>query len=365
MFEQQHAAPSTVMVVDDNPINITVIARALKDEFEVVSAESGEQALEKCRAANPPDLIILDVMMPGIDGYEVMSQLRQDPKLREIPVIFITALGEFGNEKQGLDLGATDYLTKPVSPALVRLRVRNQILLKKARDVLNERNAQLEREVRSRTRQLQAVQNATLIALASLAETRDDDTGYHIQRTQRYVQAIVNRAVEKGLYPEVLDEAAADVITKTAPLHDIGKVGIPDRILLKPGKLDQAEFETMKNHCVLGFRTIERALRELEHGSEFLRIAAEVALSHHERWDGTGYPQGLSGEAIPVSARIMAIADVYDALSSVRVYKPAYRHVESLQMMREGRGTSFDPVLLDCFLELEADISAIAHTLGD
>lgn len=357
MEHTTNSATGVVLVVDDTPVNVTVIDRALAPEFEVWPAYSGREALDRCAGDRKPDLIILDVMMPDMDGYEVCATLKNDPATRDIPVMFVTALGEYGHEKQGLDLGATDYITKPVSPALVRLRVRNQLMLKRARDVLNERNAELEREVQKRTRQILAVQNATLIALASLAETRDDDTGHHIKRTQMYVRTIVERALRDGAYTEALADGAGDMIVKTAPLHDIGKVGIPDRILLKPGKLDPHEFEIMKTHCLLGFKAIERARAELETGSEFLDMAGKIALSHHERWDGGGYPHQLAGERIPLAARIMAIADVYDALSSPRVYKPAFDHPTSIGIMEEGRGTFFDPVLLDCFLS-EADIAA-------
>jgi putative two-component system response regulator len=258
-----------------------------------------------------------------------------------------------------------DYITKPISPPTVLARVRTQLQNKAHADFLRDQNAWLEAEVGRRTREITAIQDVTILAMASLAETRDSDTGNHIRRTQLYVRALAEKLKSHPRFGYYLSDAMVEVLYKSAPLHDIGKVGVPDRILLKPGKLTAEEFEVMKTHTTLGRDAIEQAERQLGTPVEFLKLAKEIALSHQEKWDGSGYPEGLAGEDIPISARLMAIADVYDALISRRVYKDGLSHERAVQIIRDGRGVHFDPDMVDAFLELADDFRAIATRFGD
>jgi putative two-component system response regulator len=355
----------TILVVDDTPDNLSLMSGLLRGEYKVKLAPNGERALQIAAAESKPDLILLDVMMPDLDGYEVLRRLRADPATRAIPVIFLTAMTGENDEKTGLDLGAVDYITKPVNPAITLARVRNHLQLKLARDLLHDHNQHLEREVQKRTREVVAMQDVTIRAMASLAETRDNETGNHIRRTQHYVMAL---ALKLQNHPRFCDELTDETIAlmfKSAPLHDIGKVGIPDRILLKPARLTAEEFEIMKTHAALGRDAIVAAEQDLGQSNPFLRYAKEITYSHQEKWDGTGYPEGLAGDAIPLSARLMAVADVYDALISQRVYKPAYSHDESVAIILEGRGKHFDPDMVDAFAELAEDFRQIAARFAD
>jgi putative two-component system response regulator len=332
--------------------------------FRVESATNGEDGIAKARSLTP-DLILLDIMMPGIDGYEVCRRLKQDPVTADIPVIFLTAKTEVEDEQMGFDVGCVDYITKPISPPIVLARVKTHLLLKSARDFLKDQNAFLEAEVARRTREVQVIQDVTIMAMGSLAETRDNETGNHIRRTQHYVKALAERLRKNPNYAQVLDDATIEMLHKSAPLHDIGKVGIPDHILLKPGKLTPEEFEIMKTHTTLGRDAILAAERLIQTPSTFLRYAREIAYSHQEKWDGSGYPEGLAGPLIPLSARLMALADVYDALISKRVYKPAFPHEKAIQIIREGRGQHFDPDIVDAFLEVIPQFARIAATFVD
>jgi len=355
----------TVLVVDDTPANLSMMSGLLEDLYQVKVAPSGERALKIARSGSPPDLILLDIMMPGMDGYAVCSQLKSDPLTRDIPVIFLSALNEAIDEEMGLALGAVDYITKPISPPIVLARVRSQMLLKASADFLRNQNAFLEQEVARRTEEIRAVQDATILMLSSLAETRDNETGNHILRTQRYVRVLAEQLRGHPRFAAFLDEATIELLYKSAPLHDIGKVGIPDRILLKPGRLEPAEFEIMKTHTTLGRDAIEHAERRLGRPVPLLAFAKEIAYSHQEKWDGSGYPQGLAGDAIPISARLMAVADVYDALISQRVYKPAMPHEQAVAIIADGRGTHFDPDIVDAFLAVQAQCHGIAQLYAD
>jgi putative two-component system response regulator len=291
----------------------------------------------------------------------VLRELRADTPTRDIQEIFLTAMSSVEEERRGLELGAVDYITKPISPPLVQSRVRNHLQLKAARDFLKYKSEFLEREVQRRTREVTMIQEVTIRALASLAETRDNDTGNHILRTQHYVKLLAQKLARHPRFAAFLTEGTIDLLFKSAPLHDIGKIGIPDRILLKAGKLTPDEFEIMKMHTTLGGNAIANA--ELAIGEEigFLRYAKEIAYSHQEWWDGSGYPKGLKGDEIPISARLMAVADVYDALINKRVYKRAISHEEAVQVIREGRGTHFDPDIVDAFLGCADGIREIAN----
>ncbi len=355
----------TILIVDDTPDNIMLLSRLLKDKYNTKVATNGTTALTI--AANSPDLdlILLDVMMPDVDGYETCRQLKANPATADIPVIFLTAKGLVEDEAMGLTMGAVDYLTKPISPPILFARVATQLTLKNARELLQNQNENLEKKVKERTQQLSLMQDATIMAMATMAETRDNETGNHIRRTQNYVQALARELAPHPRFASVLTEKNIELLFKCAPLHDIGKVGIPDRILLKPGKLDSDEFEIMKLHTVYGRDTIMIVEKFIGGSNDFLTFAREIAHSHQEKWDGSGYPENLVGEAIPVSARLMAVADVYDALISKRVYKPAFSHQEAMDIMKKGRGTHFDPDILDAFFAIESKFAQIAAEFRD
>ncbi|MFV3369548.1 HD domain-containing phosphohydrolase [Pseudomonas sp. NY15435] len=355
----------TILIVDDAPENLTLLSELLKLLYRVKAARTGEKALQIAQSDEPPDLILLDVMMPGIDGFEVCRRLRGEARTRHIPVIFITAQGAADDEIRGLELGAVDYLTKPINPPTVLMRVDNQLRIKAAADFLRDQNDFLEQEVQRRTRELAAIQDVTIIAMASLAETRDNETGNHIRRTQHYVRTLAEHLQQHPRFAADLDEETRQLLFKSAPLHDIGKVGIPDYILLKPGRLTTDEFEVMKTHTTLGLDALEKAEERLGMDVPFLRLAKQIAYGHHEKWDGSGYPQGLAGDAIPLSARLMAVADVYDALISRRIYKNAMPHEAAVEHIRSQRGLHFDPDVVDAFLTLQDEFRRIAEQFGD
>jgi len=354
-----------ILAVDDTPDNLTLIAEVLKPHYAVKVAINGEKALKIVRAEAPPDLILLDVMMPGLTGYDVCRQLKEDPATRDIPIIFLTAMAAEKDEKRGLDLGAVDYITKPISPSIVLARVKNHLQIKAAADFLRDKNAYLEQEVTKRGRELAAIQDVTILAMASLAETRDNETGNHIRRTQHYVRILAERLSAHPRFRSYLTSAQIDTLFKSAPLHDIGKVGIPDRILLKPGRFTPEEFEIMKTHTTLGYEAIASAEGQLGMPVGFLTCAKEIALSHQEKWDGTGYPAGLAGDAIPASARLMAVADVYDALISRRVYKEGMSHEQAVGIIESGKGKHFDPDIVGAFVAVADEFKAIARRFSD
>ena len=355
----------TILVVDDTPDNLALMMELLKDEYTVKLANNGERALKLTAMTPHPDLILLDIMMPGLDGYEVCQKLKADPLTRDIPVVFLTAKSSVDDEKRGLEIGAVDYITKPISPPIVLARVKIHLALKAQADFLRDKSEFLETEVSRRTREVMAIQDVTILTMASLAETRDSDTGNHIRRTQYYVKALAQHLSKHAKFATRLTDSYIQMLFKSAPLHDIGKVGIPDRILLKPGRFEPAEFEIMKTHTTLGRDAIEHAEKQLGMHVEFLSMAKEIALSHQEKWDGSGYPQGLAGEAIPLSARLMAVADVYDALISRRVYKEGMPHDKAVSIIQEGRGSHFDPDLVDAFVALQQEFRDIAAQFAD
>ena len=352
---------ATLLVVDDNPDNVALLGDLLQADYRVLAATSGQRALEIARSQPRPDLILLDVMMPGMDGYAVLASLLEDARTRDIPVIFITAMNATRDEEHGLEQGAVDYITKPIRPAIVLARVRTQLEVKRARDWLANQNAFLEEEVARRMAENQIIQDVSINALGCLAEMRDPETGDHIRRTQGYVQALARHLQGHPRFAPILSEQFIPLLTKSAPLHDIGKVGIPDHILQKPGKLTAEEWAIMQTHARLGAEAIERAERDAEKPVAFLALAREIAHWHHEKWDGSGYPDGLAGEAIPVSARLMALADVFDALISARVYKAPMSFEQARAIIVEGRGAHFDPDVADAFNAILNEFTAIAE----
>lgn len=353
-----------ILAVDDNIENRVLISALLKREHKVMLATGGQQALDIAKAKRP-DLILLDIMMPEMDGYEVCERLKADPQLAEIPVIFLTAKSQIEDEQRGFEVGAVDYILKPISPPILSSRVNTHLKLAQAKEVLARQNEILEEKVKQRTRELEQLQDATMSAMASLAETRDNETGNHIRRTQHYIKALAEQLVAMGHYQDILTPAVIELYYKSAPLHDIGKVGIPDQVLLKPGKLTDEEFTTMKTHAAIGQTVIEIVEDSLDFESDFLKVGKEIASGHHEKWDGSGYPNGLSGEAIPLSARLMAVADVYDALISHRVYKPGFSHEKAVSIITEGAGQHFDPLIVEVFLSIESRFAQIAREFSD
>lgn len=367
----------TILIVDDEPTNLSVLNQILSPFYRIRAANSGQRALQVAASDPSPDLILLDVMMPQLDGYQVLAQLQQTAATAEIPVIFVTALGDESDEERGLKLGAVDYISKPIKQSIVLARVRNHLELKQSRDRLKSQNAWLESEVERRLHEIQLIQDVSLCALAELAETRDNETGNHILRTQAFVELLARQLRKNGPYQDELNSYQIGLITKAAPLHDIGKVGIPDSILLKPGRLSQEEFEIMKTHARIGGEAIDHAMSKaiLVQGNsedelakeplEFLKTAQVIATSHHERWDGAGYPDGLATTDIPLAARIMAVADVFDALINRRVYKPAMSVEKASAIIRDGSGSQFDPEVVNAFFESLSDFETVAKRFAD
>jgi putative two-component system response regulator len=364
------AGGGLLLVVDDNENNRDMLSRRLRRlGYEVRTAENGEMALEMM-GSDGFDLVLLDVMMPGMDGHEVLRRLKSDAGTRHVPVIMISALNEIESIVRGIELGAEDYLPKPFNPVLLKARVGACLEKKRLRDRevvhlrrIEEYNLHLEELVKEQVKDISRAQMGTIFALSNLAESRDPETGAHLARVQEYCRLLATRMGEAAAYGRQITPDFVETLVAASPLHDIGKVGIPDRILLKPGRLDEEEFAVMKTHTLLGAATL-RAVDEKHPGNGFIRLGIEIVESHHEKWDGTGYPHGLAGEAIPLSARIMALADVYDALRSRRCYKPAYSHEESRGIILENRGRHFEPGVVDCFLECETEFEAVWRDLG-
>lgn len=327
----------TVLVVDDTPENIDVLVGTLKDNYHVKAAINGEMAL-KIVETSPPDIILLDIMMPGIDGYEVCRRLKADYTTRHIPVIFITAKIGVEDEIMGLELGAVDYITKPISPPIVKARVQTHL-------ALYDQNRELDRKVHVKTEQLHETRLQIIQRLGRAAEYKDNETGMHVIRMSHYARIL---GLAAGM-----SESEADMLMNAAPMHDIGKIGIPDSILRKPGKLDEEEFEIMKRHCEIGAEILG------DDTSELLQLAKVVAMTHHEKWNGFGYPHGLSGEDIPRVGRIVAIADVFDALTSVRPYKEAWSVDRAVGLLESSAGEHFDPQLVPIFISALPEVLVV------
>ena len=369
-----------LVALDDQPDNLLVLEACLSDDFDLKCFTQADKFFEFLAGESVPELILLDVVMPGMDGFSVCRQLKSEPRLREVPVIFLTSSNTSEDEVKALAIGAADFVHKPISAPVVLARVTSHLALHQAREMLRQQNETLEKLVEERTEKIReqslellqrseqvvAAQSATISAFCSLVEARDNETGHHIRRTQYYVFALCNALRQHPRFAEELTPENVHLIFGSAPLHDIGKVGIPDRILLKPGKLDADEWKIMMTHVNLGEQAIAAA--EIDAGGEatsFLRFAREIALSHHEKWDGSGYPQGLKGEQIPVSARLMAVADVYDALISERCYKPAFSHEKAMSILAEDNGRHFDPDVLAATLEIAGEFKEIAERFKD
>jgi len=355
----------TILIVDDMPENLGVLFELLRPAYRVRGANSGIEALRVAIEKPVPDLILLDVVMPGMGGLEVFQHLRANPVTRDIPVIFVTAMDHMEDEMHGLEVGAVDYIVKPLRPPVVLARIHTQIELKRARDRLRDQNSILEAEVARRMHENDLTQLVTIRALAHLAEMRDPETGNHIHRTQRYVHVLASRLRNYPRFADFLTDRTIDLLVRSAPLHDIGKVGIPDQILQKPGKLTADEWKVMQTHAKLGSDAIQMAEKDADRPVAFLTLAKEIAHWHHEKWDGSGYPDGLAGDAIPVSARLMALADVFDALISARVYKQPLPLAEAREIIIAQRGRHFDPDIVDAFVAEFEQFRGIAERHRD
>lgn len=353
----------TIMIIDDEPINLDYFRAVLgKQGYHVLTFPRGELAL-KSAAKSPPDLILLDIRLPDIDGFEVCGRLKDDPVLREIPVIFMSALQGTQEKVKAFDVGGADYLTKPFPWQEILARIENHLKLRQQSLDLERQNINLEMRVQCSDKELLQAQLSTIHALAELVESRDVETRGHIDRTSSYCGALASKMMKLPAYSAVIDKDFVRNIQHASPLHDIGKFGIPDSILLKPGKLDSEEFEIMKTHVLIGERTLAKALKQYP-GNGFLRMGREIARSHHEKWDGTGYPDGLTKDSIPVSARIMALSDVYDALRSDRPYKSGLSHQKSREIILEGSGSHFDPGVVEAFTAIEDEFRVIHDECG-
>ncbi|MBM6550918.1 response regulator [Marinomonas ostreistagni] len=344
MTDIQDAHKATLLVVDDTPENIDVLAASLRDEYSIKVALSGARALTIAQSAHKPDLILLDVMMPEMDGYEVCRRLKADPATANIPIIFVTAKHDIRDEERGFEMGAADYIIKPVSPPLVRARIRTQL-------ALYDQNRQLAAKVRERTKALQESQLRIIHHLGRAVEYKDNETGAHVIRMSYITKLIAEHCVS--------DSEWIDRVFHAAPMHDVGKIGIADAILLKPGKLDPEEWEVMKKHTIFGAEILS-----VEH-DPLLEMAKTIALTHHEKWDGSGYPYGLSGEDIPLEGRIVALADVIDALLSKRPYKEPWSKEQAEQFLATQAGLHFDPKLVEITLPLMPEVHAIRARYPD
>ena len=355
---------ASILVIDDTPANLSLLNQLLRTHYRVRLANSGARGLELASSA-PPDLILLDIMMPDMDGYEVFRRLKALPETAGVPIIFLTAKVGAEDEEFGLAMGAVDFIHKPIAPSVVLARVRIHLQIKTWQTFLEDKSAWLQAEVERRVNEVVHLQEASIRVMVSLAEFRDECTGNHIRRTQDYVRLLAEYLSKQDRDRDALTPEKIDQIAKASPLHDIGKIAIPDHILLKAGKHTPEEFEIMKTHSVKGESMLLQSQRELGDENLMLLFAGQIARSHHERWDGNGYPDGLAGESIPLPARLMAVADVYDALRSRRPYKPAFSHSEAVDILLEGRGKHFDPLLIDAFVALESTFLEIAIKLAD
>ncbi|MBF0472152.1 MAG: two-component system response regulator [Nitrospirae bacterium] len=335
---KQIAVKQTILVVDDMPDNIELLTEVLNPYYRTKIATNGEKALKIAFSSSKPDLILLDIMMPGISGYDVCQKLKDNPDTRNVPVIFVTAMNEVTDEKKGLEMGAVDYITKPISPAIVLARVKTHL-------ALYDQTRMLEHMVEQRTAELEKTRRQIIRRLGRASEFKDNETGNHVIRMSHYARLI---AAAMGKSDEFVD-----ILFNAAPMHDVGKIGIPDNVLLKPGKLDEEQWKIMRTHPKMGAEIIGT------HSDELLKTAQIVSLTHHEKWDGSGYPNQLKGEEIPLMGRIIAIADVFDALTSDRPYKRAWTIEDAVRIIEEGAGTHFDPGLIAPFKSVLPDMIKI------
>ena len=352
---------ASILIVDSSSDNLALMEQLLQERYYVLLARTGSEAIRLAQLAPQPDLMLLDTSLPDMDGFMVYNEIKCNFLTAALPVIFLTTAGAPDEERRAMRDGAADVISIPLNPELLRARVNTHVALKVAHAKLRDQQRHVAHLVAERTRETVHLQDATVIAMASLAESRDQDTGNHIRRTQHYVAALARELRFHQRHAAELTDENIALLFKAAPLHDIGKVGVSDAILLKPGKLSADEFEQMKLHTVYGRDAIIGVEKTLGGSNQFLRYAKEITYSHQEHWDGSGYPQGLAGAAIPLSARLMTVADVYDALISARPYRPAFTHETALELIRQGSGEHFDPDVVDAMLAVEEKFKAISH----
>ncbi|ABF40905.1 response regulator receiver modulated metal dependent phosphohydrolase [Candidatus Koribacter versatilis Ellin345] len=347
---------ATLLIVDDSADDVALVSDILKDQYRVKVATNGVRALKIAQSDDPPDLILLDVVMAGLDGYGVCRQLKANSRTRHIPFLFLTSKSTPEDERVGLELGAVDYIRKPIDPVILFARLKTHLATGAAKTSHSEAS-----QADQHGREKEIEQDLAAMILTSLAESRDATTANHALRIQRYVKVLAEALAGHPRFSALAADRAIEVIYRAAVLYDVGKIGVPETILLKPCALLAGEWEVMTGHTTIAARAIERAQEVVGKGSEFSRIAKEMALCHHEKWNGKGYPQGLSGDDIPVAARLVAIADVYDALTRRRTYKDAISHEEAVAEIRRGRGAEFDPEVVDAFVAVSEEMRAIAR----
>lgn len=348
----EHTHPVRILVIDDEPFYLELLSESLAPYFQVSLARTGEQGFKRAQGSSRPDLILLDILMPGMDGYETCKRLKDNPLTRDIPVIFLTAKQDMEDELKGFQLGALDYITKPISIPILLTRVRTQL-------AAAEHRLALEHLVQERTNELERTKDAIVYSMGEMAEMRDVETGNHLIRTREYVRALAEKIASLPRYEKILNARLIDAYQRAAPLHDIGKIGVPDNILLKPGPLNREEWDIMREHPNYGQKTIKRAEDKIG-ATLFIQVAKDITWCHHEKWDGSGYPRELEKEQIPLSARLMALADVYDALISERPYKKAFTHETATDMIMQQRGAHFDPEVVDCFEQINDQFHSIS-----
>ena len=353
-----------IMIVDDTPENLHLLSNLLrKADYRVSAFPQGGLAL-RAASQRPPDLILLDITMPDMDGYEVCASLKSDNNLRDIPVIFISALDDAEDKTRAFRAGGVDYITKPFMVEEVYARVQTHLLLRQSQRRLQEANLCLEQRVADQLEEINRSQLGMIFALAKLSHMRDDDTGLHLERVQDLCRILAIELAQREEFTEIITPDFIATIYHASPLHDVGKVGISDNIMLKPGPLTAEEFESMKNHTTLGAATLEFVHAEYPH-NEFVKMGIDIAKYHHECWDGNGYPCGLAGKDIPLSARIMALVDVYEALRAKRPYKEPFSHQKAKQIIVEDSGSKFDPQVVEAFCAVDAEFAHINNTINE
>ena len=360
-----------ILVVDDNEMNRDMLGRRLqKQGYDISYAENGAQALDSLKAA-AMDLVLLDIQMPVMNGHETLAAMKADPSMKDVPVIVISAQNELEGVVSCIEMGAEDYLNKPFNPVILKARIHASLEKKRLSDEskrykaqIEEHNQLLELRVIEQVLQITVAQRGAIFAMSKLAESKDPETGAHLERMREYCRQLASRLQSKKLFQDQVTSTFIDNIYAASPLHDIGKVGVPDNVLLKPGKLDADEWVLMKTHSTIGAETL-RAVDRQHPGNSFLVMGIDIAENHHEKWDGSGYPKGLAGEAIPLSARILALGDVYDALTSKRCYKEPFSHEKSRGIIVDSRGTHFDSVIVDAFLDIEDEFIRVRNEFQD
>ena len=341
----------TIFIIDDIETNRIILENILQDKYEILQSGSGIDAVAMMMSGEAsPSIVLLDIMMPDMDGYQVLELMKATPELAKIPVLFITAADSETNESKGLSLGAVDYISKPFNPEVVKVRVENHLKLRKYSEGL-------EKMVKEKTAELVRTKDKILETMANIIEYRDLESGHHVKRTSELSKAMIDYLYLQGYERRFINDVDHDTMIKAVPLHDIGKISIPDSILLKPGPLTKEEFEIIKTHAAIGSEIVKTMLDEDD--TQYLKYCYDICRYHHERWDGKGYPDGLAGEDIPLSARILAIVDVYDALVSSRTYKPPFSHDKAMEIIKDGAGTQFDPVIIMALLEMHEQFRTI------